>query len=79
MSEITSKKWSDLYREAIFETDRGTLQHRIEEAHRAIQRRAHELWYAGTPETRERRDLDSAARFLSLLRSVVLRGDVNMP
>ena len=62
--------WPELYRQAILESDRGRLSARIEEASTAIRRRSRELWYAGSPETRERRDLDSALRFLGLLRMV---------
>lgn len=66
----TGKGWPELYRVAILESDRGRLSARIEEAHRAIQCRARELWYAGSPETRERHDLDAAVRFLGLLKMV---------
>ncbi len=66
----TGKSWPELYRVALLESDRGRLPVRIEEAHKAIQQRARELWYAGSPETRERRDLDAAVRFLGLLRMV---------
>jgi hypothetical protein len=66
----TGRGWPELYRVAILEPDRGRLPARIEEAHKAIQNRARELWYAGSPETRERHDLDAAVRFLGLLRMV---------
>ena len=64
------KGWPELYRGALLESDPGRLPARIEEAQRAIQHRARELWYAGAPETRERHDLDAAVRFLGLLRTV---------
>ena len=63
-------RWSDLYRQAIFESDRERLLARIEEASEAIRKRSRELWYASPPDTRERRDLDSALYFLGLLRTV---------
>jgi hypothetical protein len=66
----TGTSWPQLYRQALFESDRTRLPARIEEARKAIQCRARELWYAGSPETRERRDLDAALRFLGLLRMV---------
>jgi hypothetical protein len=66
----TGTCWPELYRQAILESDRGRLPARIEQAREAIRRRSRELWYAGSPETRERRDLDSALRFLGLLRLV---------
>ena len=62
--------WPTLYREALLESDSSRLPARIDEAHKAIQLRARELWYGGSPETRERHDLDAAVRFLGLLRSV---------
>lgn len=66
----TGTSWPELYRQALMESDRSRLPARISEAHQAIQRRARELWYAGSPETRERHDLDAAIRFLGLLRTV---------
>lgn len=66
----TGTGWPELYRGALLESDRGRLPARIDEASEAIRRRARELWYAGSPETRERRDLDAALHFLGLLRMV---------
>jgi hypothetical protein len=65
----TGRCWPELYRQALLESDRGRLPARIDEASEAIRRRARELWYAGSPETRERRDLDAALHFLGLLRT----------
>jgi len=65
--------WPQLYREALLESDPMKVPLRIEEAHKAIHRRALELWYAGsgrTPRTKEQRDLDAALHFLGLLREV---------
>jgi hypothetical protein len=69
MSE-TSENWPALYRVAVLESERGRLPARIDEASAAIRRRARELWYAPPLETKERRDLDAALRFLGLLRMV---------
>jgi hypothetical protein len=66
----TGTCWPKLYRQAILESDHGRLPARIDEASEAIRCRSRELWYAGSPETRERRDLDAALRFLGLLRMV---------
>lgn len=63
-------QWPELYRNALFESDRSRLPARIEEARTAIRCRVRELFYAGSPETRERRDLDAALHFLTLLRRV---------
>jgi hypothetical protein len=65
----TGRCWPELYRQALLESDRGRLSARIDEASEAIRRRARELWYAGSPETRERRDLDAALHFLGLLKA----------
>lgn len=61
------KGWSELYRRALLESDRSLLPGRIEEARQAIRVRARELWYAGSSETKERRNLDAALRFLGLM------------
>lgn len=71
MSRIPlDNEWRALYREALMEPDPTQLNSRIEEANKAIQRRAMELWYVGVPETRERRELDTALHFLSLLATI---------
>ncbi len=72
-------KWPELYRQALLEEDPGKLPARIEMAQRAIQHRARELWYAGSPETRERQDLEAAVRFLGLLKSVALTPPTRSP
>lgn len=62
--------WHDLYRQALMETDPARSPQLIEEAYRAVQRRTLELWYASSPETKERHELDAALYFLGLLRMV---------
>lgn len=71
LEQHSQKQWSELYRQALLESDETKLQRRIEEAEKAIQQRALELWYAEPP-TRERTDLDVALRFLGILKSVAL-------
>ncbi len=71
----TGTRWPELYREALFEPDRSRLPGRIDEAQKAIQCRARELFYTGSQETREQRDLDAALHFLALLGSVALSRD----
>lgn len=66
----TGARWPELYRGALLESDHTRLPARIDEASEAIRCRARELWYEGSPETRERHDLDAALRFLGLLRMV---------
>jgi hypothetical protein len=59
--------WRALYREALHEPDPGKMRLRIAEAQRTIRKRARELWYEAAPDTRERRQMDAAFRFLALL------------
>lgn len=63
-----AKNWHDLYEEALTATDPAKLPALIEEAYRAAQDRALELWNARSPETKERHELDSAIYFLRLLK-----------
>jgi hypothetical protein len=62
--------WLSLYREAVLEPDRTKSKLRIAQAQRAIGLRARELWYAGSPATAERRQLDAALNFLGVLRTI---------
>lgn len=66
----TSRLWTELYREALLESDSGRILARIDEASDAIRCRSRELWYAGSPETRERHALDWALQCLDLLRTI---------
>lgn len=68
----TENEWRDLYRDALMEADPMLVPNRIEEANRAIQRRAMELWYIGVPETNERHELHTALHFLNLLAMIRL-------
>lgn len=71
MSETTTQNnWPELYQEALLESDPMKVPARIEEAHQAIHRRALELWYADSPNTKEQRELNTALHFLDLLRMV---------
>jgi len=70
MTRTLEKSWRKLYREALTEADPTRVPALIDEASKAIQYRALELWYANSPETKERHDLDAALYFLGLLRMV---------
>ncbi len=72
------KKWPELYKDALLESDRNRLPERIDEAERAIQQRALQLWYAPSPEIRERREMETALRFLALLKSVAANSDTQL-
>lgn len=65
-----NRNWLALYREAVLEPDGKRVKTRIAQAQMAIQRRALELWYAGTSETTERRQLDAASHFLGILNAI---------
>ena len=70
MMDGTSSNWLELYREAVLERNRKKLRVRVAEAHKAVQKRLRELWYAGSPQTSERRQLDAALNFLGILRAI---------
>lgn len=78
MDTPLEKNWPELYKQALFETDYDRLCFRIEEAEKAIQQRALELWNSQLYEARERRDLDAALHFLALLRAVALKTDAKL-
>ena len=61
--------WQVLYREALLEPDAGKAPGLIEEAYRAAQQRALELWYTSSSETKERHEVDAAIYFLGLLKA----------
>jgi hypothetical protein len=65
-----SRHWTELYREAVLEPENRRMLIRIDDACDAIRCRSRELWYAGSTETEERHALDSALRFLGLLRTI---------
>ena len=65
-----NRHWSELYRDAVLEPDRKKMSALVAQAHRAIQSRTRELWYAGSPDTSERRQLDAASNFLGILRTM---------
>ena len=66
-----NQNWLTLYREAVLETDRKKVKTRVVRTQMAIQSRARELWYAGTPETSERRQTGRGrSNFLGILRSI---------
>ena len=59
--------WLTLYRKAVLEQDPNQLRVRVAQAQDAIRRRARELWYAGAPDTAERRRMDAASNCLGVL------------
>ena len=61
------KRWRALYKKAVLEPDPTKVDTRISQAQHAIRERARELWYSDVPLTAERRELQTALRFLRLL------------
>jgi hypothetical protein len=61
------KRWLLLYKKAVLEPDPSQMETRIAQAQHAIRERARELWYSDPAETTERRELQTALRFLRLL------------
>jgi hypothetical protein len=69
------KCWRALYKKAVLEPDPTRLDTRISQAQHAIRERARELWYGDVPMTAERRELQTALRFLRLLLAFGKRPD----
>ena len=69
------KRWLVLYKKAVLEPDPSKLDSRILQAQHAIRERARELWYSDVPMTAERRELQTALRFLRLLLAFGKRSD----
>ncbi|HTT20142.1 MAG TPA: hypothetical protein VMG82_14425 [Candidatus Sulfotelmatobacter sp.] len=72
-----SEHWAELYRKALFEEDVDKLPSLLEQADQAVQQRLRELWCSPacglSISDHERRQLDAAAYFLGLLRSLEAR------
>lgn len=73
MTAITRREhWAKLYRRALFEGDHNRLPLMLEQAHHAVQRRVRELRSSTIQgqDEKERHELDAAAHYLGLLRSL---------
>jgi hypothetical protein len=70
MADESKIDWREQYWQALFEADPDRVLMRIEAANEAIRWRICELWELGSVDIRERSQLDSAAYFLGLLRSI---------
>lgn len=64
-----SKGWKELYKAALFETDKNKLSERIAYAEWALTLRARELFHAGSEHLEERQAVDTAIYTLNVLRS----------
>jgi hypothetical protein len=71
------ERWLLLYKQAVLEPDPGKMERRIAQAQHAIRERARELWYSDSLETTERRELQTALRFLRLLLTIGKRSETS--
>jgi len=65
----TSRDWRELYKAALFETDKDLIPVRIAEAEKAIVLRARELFSTATDTIEEDQSLDDALYALRALQS----------
>jgi len=68
-SFINVNQWHDLYKAALFETDRERIPARIAVAEHAIVARARELFFSGTDTIEEDQALDDALYALHALQN----------
>ena len=69
-SQIT-KAWSELYKVALFETDKSKLSERIADAQTALALRARELFQTGHEHLQERQAVDAAIYALYVLAGTI--------
>ena len=63
-----SNNWKELYRAALFETDKNRMAERIANAEWALALRARELFHTGREHLQERQAVDAAIYALQALR-----------
>lgn len=63
-----SKSWRELYKAAVFETDKNRMSERIAHAEWALALRARELFHSGSEHLQERQAVDAAIYALHALR-----------
>ena len=63
-----SKNWKELYRAALYETDKNRVSERIANAEWALALRARELFHTGRENLQERQAVDAAIYALQALR-----------
>ena len=66
-----SKSWKELYRAALFETDKSKLSERIAQAEWALSLLARELFHTDKEFLQERQAVDAATHALQALRSTL--------
>jgi len=70
------KTWKELYRNALFETDKSRKSERIAHAEWALTLRARELFHSGREHLQERQEVDAALCALQALRKTATPHDV---
>ena len=70
---LTSKCWRELYKAALFETDKTKSRERIAQAELALSARARELFHIENGQFEERQAVDTAIYSLYALRRAALR------
>lgn len=70
-----NRSWKELYRAALFETNKGKLSERIAHAEWALALRARELFHAGDEHLQERQAVDAAIHALHALRSTTTNNE----
>jgi hypothetical protein len=66
-----NKAWRELYKAALFETDKSKSLERIADAEVALTLRMRELFHADSNELQERQAVDTAISALYILRSTI--------
>ncbi|HEU0049740.1 MAG TPA: hypothetical protein VFQ43_19285 [Nitrososphaera sp.] len=74
-----SQTWRELYKAALFETDKSKSLERIANAEMALSLRMHELFHAGSQDLQERQAVDTAISALYILRSTTVGAKDNLP
>ena len=67
-----SKSWQELYRAALYETDKNRVSERIAKAEWALALRARELFHTGREHLQERQAVDAAIYALHALRRTAM-------
>jgi hypothetical protein len=69
------RTWKELYKNALFETNKKRMSERIAHAEWALALRARELFHSGREHLQERREIDAALYALQALRSTATPHD----
>lgn len=67
-----SKTWRELYRAALFETDKNMMSERVAKAECTLAVRARELFHKGNEHLQERQAVDAAIYALYTLRRMTM-------